>query len=636
MKGFQSKYEDRPLLADLAKSIRGYFRLSKHPLPEKPLSAEFDERVAERAQLVCTQCVRDSEFRALFTASDEDSSLRKRLEESTCEPLNRLRTTVTELEDTLRNFAREDPNDPLFTIVFDEVASLLGKDGQNARFIALNRMMSVISENHYVWGFFLSTESVLVDLLPPDQPCQRLAPQHQPSSRIISGGQGQRLIRFPPFTAFAVDIQDLLNNFKIRPNEEAMTDFSTVAHMKRFGRPLWQIYDNPLSIAASKLLGGGQLQYNALDRDHVFAILSMRLCLDVNLANPITLPLSRTAVHLHMRVVKSLEPGTGHLFTKTPFEPVLALASCRHLHTAVAWPQTIRTFASELLSLGAIDKGSKGELFARLVLTLARDCGVPEDHPLRKREQAVESLPILTVKSFLRELLAEQYHEDLDTIDPEILDAYINFVMFTKTSEHLTNESFFSLCHSLLRRSAALQLALRQPKYDLLIPFYWGDAGKPYEQAKAGAIVVQIKNRGEKSSPRQLLGESFYPTEKPTQEPKQKRQKTRKSSALKKTTSFIFTHGKIKLLYLLLDIGTEKPSVEVSCTRGVWPKMWAIHCTGHDERIFRCIQELRCQEHTREFFNDLMKSSGEENIAFHHDSDILDNVLHHDQYDWSD
>lgn len=54
-----------------------------------------------------------------------------------------------------------------------------------------------------------------------------------------------------------------------------------------------------------------------------------------------------------------------------PAEPALALAAIKHLSDS--WPTPLQTLTSELLGLGAINEGLKGELFARLMLTLARD-----------------------------------------------------------------------------------------------------------------------------------------------------------------------------------------------------------------------------------------------------------------------
>src|SRR5437016_4848226 len=64
--------------------------------------------------------------------------------------------------------------------------------------------------------------------------------------------------------------------------------------MALFGRPLWHAFkdsDEMLRVAKTKLIGGRKLTWFVpTDSDHVFAVLSFRLSLDVCLENPITLP----------------------------------------------------------------------------------------------------------------------------------------------------------------------------------------------------------------------------------------------------------------------------------------------------------------------------------------------------------
>lgn len=116
-----------------------------------------------------------------------------------------------------------------------------------------------------------------------------------------------------------------------------MRSFSTNPGMAIFGRPLWLAYNvtNDLDgIAKTKLLGGvvgEKYKYAPTTRDHVFAVLSVRLWIDLNLVNPTTLPLAQNTVDLHMRRLESLDMSTGVMFTRTPVETILGKAAMQIL-----------------------------------------------------------------------------------------------------------------------------------------------------------------------------------------------------------------------------------------------------------------------------------------------------------------
>jgi hypothetical protein len=58
-----------------------------------------------------------------------------------------------------------------------------------------------------------------------------------------------------------------------------------------------------------------------------------------------------------------INPSTGNIFTAIPTEPILAYATMAYPCKQPDWPKSIKTFFSNLLSQGAINKGRKGELF---------------------------------------------------------------------------------------------------------------------------------------------------------------------------------------------------------------------------------------------------------------------------------
>jgi hypothetical protein len=106
--------------------------------------------------------------------------------------MHQLNKALIKVENALSEYSLDHENDPLLVVVFDEVSSLLEKD-HGGRYVALNRIISCISQNHRVWYFFLSTESKLGDMLPPDS-FSRCGPKSaQPSYR-----GNYNLKRYPP------------------------------------------------------------------------------------------------------------------------------------------------------------------------------------------------------------------------------------------------------------------------------------------------------------------------------------------------------------------------------------------------------------------------------------------------------
>ena len=137
---------------------------------------------------------------------------------------------------------------------------------------------------------------------------------------------------------------------------------------------------------------------------------------------------------------------------------------------------------------------------------------------------------------------------------------------------------------------------------------------------------MKVKNRGKKKSPNDILYDTLFKlSSEDGDERPPKRRRTENGK------QFLFHHSGAKLLYILLDLGIDEPGVEVSYFKSSNSEVWTIHCTGYDGNVFDCINKWGAAEPTRDFFNDIMKPAPENDIAFNHDADILDNVLNHDQ-----
>ena len=559
----------------------------------------FCERVVSQAEKIAKALLQSSEWRHAFY-DDGDSRVRLALE--TKSGLG-FRYQAEKLKDNLGQFQRDNEHgdDPLLVVVFDEASGLLKRDDSDnfdpGLYHALHRIISCLRE-FPIWFFFLSTESQLRMLLPPNH-IERTGNYAVDPSARLSAESDIPLERLPPFLAFPLDVEDRRRMEHEMQDELAicLNEFAAPEHMAKFGRPLWHEY-NPADmnkLAKLKLVGGnlttdaGKPQvYNPKDVNHVFAALSFRLSLDPCLQNPRALPLVRTAVNSYMRVVISMDHETGFMTTITPSEPVVAKAAMEFLcENAKNWLVSIRTLAMELLQKGLVEKGLKGELYARLVLTLARDCVW--------KVQSCQT-PTFTVNQFLTGLYADNHHSLFQNIPVKLLHARMNFNHFILTGELLAPEVLPEVLHDLLRRSAGMQLLFYQDSYDIMIPIYFGDSAGRFDASECGVIMIQVKNKDKATTPQAILN------------PQQGQQTA--DSDKKKNSSPLALLEEVKgpVLFLLFDLGAEPGSrtslVQVSnINEGI--TVWAIHSRGHDTEIFGCLKHMNCEPGGRIFFTSI-------------------------------
>lgn len=194
---------------------------------QSPERMQFCEDVRTLACQIASTFMKDKGFHHCFSYT-ETLNIQNAL--SKCRAIQDLHTAIGNLEKRLGDYAHK-PNDPLFTLVFDEVHRLISRTGQDGPVIALNRVISIIS-NHRIFFLFLSTESILNQIFPQDD-----ASRDEPS--LLDNAQDNSIM-FPPFTEFAVDITDFDvsgGGFFQDPRQECMADFGKTMHMAKFGPP---------------------------------------------------------------------------------------------------------------------------------------------------------------------------------------------------------------------------------------------------------------------------------------------------------------------------------------------------------------------------------------------------------------
>jgi hypothetical protein len=572
---------------------------------------KFCQSVAERARVIADDLISNTDWVMKFSKEAPSQVHHELQSEELSNPLNGLRTAVENLINDLQKTVSAGDNSPYLVIVFDEASSIMRKTASDephpGLYVALNRIISCL-KRYSLWSFFLSTESLVGQLVPPGNIERTGDYLEDPSTRLILDEDKPPLKRFPPFVALQLDVEDRRKMLdQDRRAEELckpLVDFAKLRHMALFGRPLWHIYEDPMymnRLAKLKLLGGKQRStFDPWDKDHVFAALSFRLSLDVCLQNPSSVSFIRTAVNSFMRVVISMDVDTGKMDTLTPSEPVLAKAAMEHLCQGGNWPYSIRTLTKELLEPGLIEKGQKGELYARLVLILAHDlvrCVTPGS----VLKSAPELQPTFTVFEFLTALYGK------DQVIPERIGrATMNFTHFVPAYENLTPEVIPALCHDLLRRSAAMQLAFQQQSFDLLLPIYYGKEEEEFNSSECGVILVQVKNRTEATTPKKIFNEIF--TNVTSKVPPDPRIRDAPDS-VRNQEEFAFKQMEKPILFLLFDLGIVRsdratsPLVQVSVSQTKkLPELWAIHSRGHDNAVFGCLKRMDPTDDSQQFF----------------------------------
>jgi hypothetical protein len=125
--------------------------------------------------------------------------------------------------------------------------------------------------------------------------------------------------------------------------------------------------------ASLKLTDGEN--FNAMNKNHVFAVLSQRFCLEPALAGSEALELADRSVAHHMRLLTGFSTNQALFYTYCPSEPVLVLGAISLLYAGDSerYPAALTMLSRDLCSAGLIEKGLIGELAARVLLLTARD-----------------------------------------------------------------------------------------------------------------------------------------------------------------------------------------------------------------------------------------------------------------------
>jgi len=131
-------------------------------------------------------------------------------------------------------------------------------------------------------------------------------------------------------------------------------------------------------LAARKLTNGEPFEHYKID--HVFAVLSQRLCIEPVLVGSEAVALANRGVAQHMRLITGISTDRRIFYTYSPSEPILVLGAVNILYNTdddKRLARVLDTFNKHICSSGLVEKGVAGELGVRLLLQLARDFATP-------------------------------------------------------------------------------------------------------------------------------------------------------------------------------------------------------------------------------------------------------------------
>lgn len=128
--------------------------------------------------------------------------------------------------------------------------------------------------------------------------------------------------------------------------------------------------------------------------------------------------------------------------------------------------------------------------------------------------------------------------------------------------------------------------------------FIWGDSVETFDVNKTRAIFIQVRNRKEAASVDPFIDDSILPR-------------------------------KQRYLFLLFDLGIDKPSVTISQSNK--KALWAVHSHGNDEQVFGCSNAMNVSSELSGLFDVETSRPGNKDISVSHYKDQLHNAIYRDR-----
>jgi len=184
----------------------------------------------------------------------------------------------------------------------------------------------------------------------------------------------------------------------------------------------------------------GNVNFNARDKNHVFAVVAQRLCLEPVLAGAEAIQLADRSVAHHMRLLTGFSDNHLLFYTQSPSEPLLVLGAASIIYDPTdpkRLGKILSTLSQDLCAASLVDKGHLGELCARILLLTARDYAAPKR---LSRPNLLKPVPLLDV---LRKLLGPAMWAGLneaqnqEPFNSAFANSFVNFTHWITTKDPL-------------------------------------------------------------------------------------------------------------------------------------------------------------------------------------------------------
>ncbi|KAI0919151.1 hypothetical protein AcV5_002142 [Taiwanofungus camphoratus] len=316
-----------------------------------------------------------------------------------------------------------------------------------------------------------------------------------------------------PFVELSFDC--LVDNRPIVvPGTLTLDDFSQVEFMAKMGRPLWHatwrsgnttVRSTIIHYARAKLTGRIDIPQLHKDVGLVlrgrFSTLSTRLLLEVGPSRDSARQLENQLVEGNMRIAYSVPVHREYLRSGSPSEPILAEAAAQEMAVIA---ESEADAAAKLLTGytqdGLVNKGDRGELVMRLLLTLAYDDAVRKccarDGILpfySRRVPVVDFLEALISDGFIENVLDSKADNDGGdkTLREAFKDAYVRFTHFAQNGSN--NPIDCVSAYACIARGMALQVHHNHKSIDAMIPIAMSDT--LLDDTSMSCILVQVKDK---------------------------------------------------------------------------------------------------------------------------------------------
>lgn len=232
-------------------------------------------------------------------------------------------------------------------------------------------------------------------------------------------------------------------------------------------------------------------------------MIDIRLMLDYEPRRQLARDRESELVASHMRIAYSVPQSREYMRSGYPSEPILAEAAAQQMRANPEEFSALR-IVEENITGGLIDRGERGELVARLLVTLALDKAVK-----RSGHDASCSRGVSLI-AFIEELFGKRAERILDSIPDNTKSkvtfreafkhAWVRFTHFGKMGD--ATGTTLAAARAAFIRCMAIICRSGQMLVDFLLPiFFRPDGAKSLlTEANMSALLIQVKRRAEKGA----------------------------------------------------------------------------------------------------------------------------------------